>query len=115
MKKVNLLISLLVYSSAVLLAQGLYSPNINIPVTVNGSALQNPWVGGFNAPIFSQVDMNGDGIKDLFVFEKDGINNRITTYINDGTPGQVAYRFAPEYRSRFPKGLHDWVLLKDFN
>ena len=115
MKKVLLLISLLVYNSAVLLAQGLYSPNINIPVTVNGSALQNPWVGGFNAPIFSQVDMNGDGIKDLFVFEKDGINNRITTYINDGTPGQVAYRFAPEYRSRFPKGLHDWVLLKDFN
>lgn len=94
-------------------AQGKYIPATNIPVTVLGTTLKNPWVGGYNAPIFSEIDMNGDGRKDLFVFEKDG--NRISTYINQGTPNTVDYIYAPQYSTKFPKGLHDWVLLKDFN
>ena len=75
--------------------------------------MNNAWAGGLNAPIFSQIDLNGDGKKDLFIFDKDG--SRITTYINNGTPNNIDYHYAPEYRSKFPKGLHDWVLLYDFN
>ncbi|MBL0342374.1 MAG: T9SS type A sorting domain-containing protein [Bacteroidetes bacterium] len=78
-----------------------------------GNALKNPWVGGFNAPVFSEIDLDGDGIRDLFVFDKEG--NRISTYINNGAPNTVDYVFAPEYKKKFPAGLHDWVLLKDFN
>ena len=92
---------------------GEYVPDVDISVTHNGSSIENPWVGGFNAPIFSEIDMNGDGVKDLFVFDREGY--RTTTYINNGSPGQVDYGHAPEYRKKFPAGLHDWVLLRDYN
>ena len=52
--------------------QGQYVPASNVLVKEFGTPLANPWAGGFNAPIFSEIDMNGDGIKDLFVFDKDG-------------------------------------------
>ncbi|HMT28355.1 MAG TPA: FG-GAP-like repeat-containing protein, partial [Bacteroidia bacterium] len=95
------------------IAQGSYISDTTVSVSAFGNQLKNPWVGGFNAPIFSEIDMNGDGVKDLFVFDKEG--NRTTTYINSGTPNVVDYTFAPEYKSKFPGELHDWVLLKDFN
>ncbi|MFN9596377.1 MAG: T9SS type A sorting domain-containing protein [Bacteroidota bacterium] len=114
MHKYWLFLCCLAAATGTLKAQnGEYVPAINIPVTHNGTLLENPWVGGFNAPIFSEIDMNGDGVKDLFVFDRDGF--RISTFINNGTVGQVDYHHAPEYRKRFPSGMHDWVLLKDFN
>ena len=114
MRKYWLFLCCLAAATGTLKAQnGEYVPAINIPVTHNGTLLENPWVGGFNAPIFSEIDMNGDGVKDLFVFDRDGF--RISTFINNGTVGQVDYHHAPEYRKRFPAGMHDWVLLKDFN
>ena len=93
--------------------QGQYIPSSNVLVKEFGTVLVNPWAGGFNAPIFSEIDMNGDGIKDLFVFDKDG--DRISTYINNGTANTVDYVFAPEYKKKFPRSLHDWVLLIDYN
>ncbi|MFM8918248.1 MAG: FG-GAP repeat domain-containing protein, partial [Bacteroidota bacterium] len=114
MRKYWLFLCCLAAAAGTLKAQnGEYVPAINIPVSHNGIPLENPWVGGFNAPIFSEIDLNGDGIKDLFVFDRDGF--RVSTFINNGTVGQVDYHYAPEYRKRFPAGLHDWVLLKDFN
>jgi len=94
-------------------SQGSYIPNVNIPVDILGTTIKNAWAGGLNAPIFSQIDLDGDGRKDLFIFDKDG--NRITTYLNNGTVNTVDYHYAPEYRSLFPEGLHDWVLLLDYN
>ncbi len=98
-----------------------YKQYLNIPVTQYGNLLApvpNAWTGGFNTPVFSQIDLNGDGIKDLFVFEKEGASQyyfRYTTYINHGTANQVDYEYAPEYKDRFPKDLHDWVLLVDYD
>ncbi|MDQ3051962.1 MAG: T9SS type A sorting domain-containing protein [Bacteroidota bacterium] len=94
-------------------AQGTYVPDNSIPVAINGSNLKNPWAGGYNAPMFSQIDLDGDGIKDLFVFDKEG--NRVTTYINNGTPNTVDYVLAPQYKKKFPITMHDWVILKDFD
>lgn len=90
-----------------------YKIATGVPVRIQGNQLKNPWVGGFNAPIFSEVDMNGDGIKDLFVFDREGF--RVSTYINNGTPGQVDYTYAPEYTFRFPNENYDWILLKDYD
>ncbi|MEO5571834.1 MAG: T9SS type A sorting domain-containing protein [Bacteroidia bacterium] len=98
-----------------------YHLNMTIPVTQYGNPLlpvANAWTGGFDSPSFSEIDMNGDGIKDLFVFEKNGTSQfyfRYTTYINHGTPNQVDYEYAPEYKERFPKFLHDWVKLVDYD
>lgn len=69
-----------------------------------------PWAGGMNSVRFSEIDMDLDGKKDLFIFEKNG--NRILPFINmgEGNP----YRYAPEYVRLFPK-LHDWAILTDYN
>ncbi len=111
----KLILAILVWLAAIGISysQGKYVPNLTIPVNILGTSVQNPWAGGLNAPIFSEIDLNGDNRMDLFIFDKDG--DRITTYINNGTPNAVDYHYAPEYRSKFPAGMHDWVLLKDFN
>lgn len=93
-------------------------PYLNIPVTENGRTLNNPWAGGMDTPILQPVDLNGDGIKDLFIFEKGGTSPyffRYVTFINKGTPGKADYIYAPEYIAKFPEFLHDWVLLVDYN
>ncbi|HET6245269.1 MAG: T9SS type A sorting domain-containing protein [Bacteroidetes bacterium] len=86
--------------------------NDSIPVKINSDFIKNPWTGGHNFCQFSEIDLNGDGIKDLFVFDRSG--NKITTYINKGIPGVIDYTNAPEYAGKFP-GLKNWVLLRDYN
>ena len=84
-------------------------------ITVNtdrGESLKFPWTGGMNSCQFGEIDMNQDGIKDLFVFDRNG--NRIMTFINNGTPNTVDYEYSPEYISCFPK-LFDWAILIDYN
>lgn len=84
----------------------------SIPVYFNSQLQRFPWAGGINFAQFSDIDLDLDGRNDLFVFDRTG--NKITTYINRGTAGQVDYDIAPEYVSKFPR-LHDWVLLRDYN
>lgn len=83
-----------------------------ISVIVNSQPLKNPWAGGHNYIQISATDLNFDGIKDLFVFDRSG--DKITTYINGGTPNTVDYRHAPLYESLFPH-IEDWSLLADYN
>lgn len=86
-----------------------FSRNDNLTIlSVNGDTLKNPWSGGFNSVQFSEIDLNLDGIKDLFVFDRTG--NRISTFINAGQANQITYTHDPSYIQNFPKGLHDWVL-----
>lgn len=86
---------------------------LNITVSdSNGSPFKFGWAGGLNSCQFSEIDLNGDGIKDLFVFDRNG--NRVLTFINNGTPNTVDYTYAPEYQDRFP-AMTDWALLRDYN
>jgi hypothetical protein len=90
-----------------------FSRNQNIVVkdsTLN--TLANPWGGGINACQFSQIDLNFDGIKDIFIFDRSAM--KILPFINNGAPNTFSYTFAPEYSEKFPK-LHDWVILTDYN
>ena len=90
-----------------------YTRTDTIPVKVNGNWLKNPWVGGHNYCQFSDIDLNFDGIKDLFVFDRSG--HKVTTYINNGTPNTVDYvDSTSKYAPKFPH-LEDWVLLRDYN
>ncbi len=58
--------------------------------------------------------MNGDGLKDLYMYDK--TNDRVSTFLNDGSAGIHAYHYAPEYISRFPKVLADsWGMCYDYN
>ncbi|MFA5781224.1 MAG: T9SS type A sorting domain-containing protein [Bacteroidales bacterium] len=74
--------------------------------------LKNPWGGGLNSCQFSEIDLNQDGIKDLFVFDRS--SSKILTFINNGAPNTIDYTFTPEYISKFPP-IHDWAQLVDYN
>ena len=79
------------------------------PLILNNDTLDHAWAGGFNAPQFSKIDLNFDGVKDLYVFER-GWDATIKTFVwNDG-----AYEFAPEYADQLPF-TRNWAILKDYN
>ena len=71
-----------------------------ISVFEMGSELENPWVGGINSAQISTIELNGDGLADLFIFDR--TDDAIMTYINNGSSGVPSYTHAPEYESIFP-------------
>jgi hypothetical protein len=90
-----------------------YSRIDTIQVKANGKWLKNPWVGGHNYIQLSDIDMNFDGKKDLFVFDR--TSHKVTTYINKGTPNTVDYLDSTlKYAKNFPH-LEDWAILRDYN
>lgn len=68
--------------------------------------------GGVNAPQFNAIDLNGDDILDLLIFDRHG--DKLLTFINKGGAGIVDYYYAPEYEDLFPL-LLNWVALRDFD
>jgi len=108
--RVLLITGILAFFALDLSAQQL--PLLPLDFTVNNRLLKNPLTGGINTPQVSSVDLNNDGMDDLFVFDRSG--NVSITYLNDGLPNQVSYTLAPQYSENFPD-LIDWVLLRDFN
>ncbi len=90
-----------------------YWPRIApINVQENGANLAYPLGGGMNNPQFSPIDVNNDGLDDLFIFDRS--NGHVNIFTNDGIVGQIAYTHAPDYASAFPL-MSDWALLKDYN
>jgi len=81
-----------------------------------GEAMNNPWTGGLTAPQFSAGDLDGDGVQDLFVFDRSG--HRILPF--QGCPSAVpespmTYLYRPDWRNAFPEGIQNWALLRDAN
>lgn len=92
-------------------AQNIYETT-NLAVDQNGTNLGYAFAGGFNQPQYSNVDLNNDGIDDLFVFDSD--QDVISTFISNGTANQIDYEYAPQYELNFPQ-MESWALLRDFN
>jgi hypothetical protein len=88
-------------------------PYDSVEIHMNDIPLSNPWAGGLNCPQFSEIDLNGDGIKDLVAFERD-FYGAIKTYINLGTENVVNYVHDPQYQVYFPL-MRNWMLLRDYN
>tara|TARA_B110000444_G_scaffold225317_1_gene229101 strand:+ start:561 stop:2726 length:2166 start_codon:yes stop_codon:yes gene_type:complete len=84
----------------------------NLSVTKQGINIINPWAGGLNVPQMSPIDLNGDQLLDLVIFDKNG--DQINSFINHGTEGIVDYHYAPKYNIKFPE-IEDWILLRDYN
>lgn len=93
-------------------AQPYFQWNDSILVKIDGNTISNPWAGGLNFVQASNIDLNLDGIKDLFIFDRTG--NKIRTFIHSGTANTLDFKYAPQFENEFPK-LHDWVLLADYN
>jgi hypothetical protein len=76
--------------------------------------LVNPYTGGLNNPTFYKIDLNGDGVQDLFVFERDVNENQFLNFTASGKKS-VQYHFTPKYESAFPNDMLSWVGLTDYN
>ncbi|RAK68283.1 T9SS type A sorting domain-containing protein [Hymenobacter edaphi] len=89
-----------------------YRPRL-APVLAAGDTLRQAWVGGFDSPQYSNIDLNGDGKLDLFVFER--MSGRVLTFLNAGTGTGKRWLYAPDYETVFPANLANWALLRDYN
>lgn len=78
----------------------------------NDAALSSPWAGGLNACQFGRLDVDGDGKKDLLVFDRHG--NRLSCFLNQGDVGEIRFVLDNSYVSHFPR-LTDWVVFADYD
>lgn len=111
-KKISLLLFVAVISTG-LNAQFGFERNTDIDVVKLGDTQVFPWAGGMDYCQFSNIDLNFDGVEDLFVFDR--TCNKIMTFIQNGGPGEIDFTYAPEYESEFPEGLSNWTLLVDYD
>lgn len=96
------------------MAQIALSFDPSVPLIRNGSPLPMGWGGGMNCPQVSDIDLNGDGHKDLFIFDKSGA--KALTFLNNGIPGQVGYTLTHAYDNVDPlPRLQEWVVLRDYD
>ena len=85
---------------------------LDVDWEVGGVISPNALAGGLNAPQLSEVDLNNDGLMDLYIFDRAGDVH--ITFLNNGSTNGNAYEFAPEYAAGFPS-VTDFVLLRDFD
>ena len=88
-------------------------PVLGIHVNQNGTALAQPWIGGLNNPIFSPIDLNQDGLMDMFIFDKAA--GKSMAFVNTGSHGVVSFTYAPQYDNMFPRELRYWAIMRDYN
>jgi len=94
------------------LAQLTFEWSNEIPVIKNGEPLNNSWSGGINAAQVSALDVNLDGLDDIFVFDRSG--NKIMIFLNNGSNDPNTFEYTFEYNHLFPF-VRNWVLLRDYN
>jgi hypothetical protein len=87
-----------------------------ITVIENTVALKSGFAGGLNSCMFSQIDLDQDGKKDLVTFDR--INSyafgKIKCFLNKGSAGETKYIYDPKYESKFP-AVEQWALFYDYN
>lgn len=112
MKKLSLLLAVL-SASVCLLAQSpkYFLDNSLVFNSASNATIPYPFVGGFIAPQFSNIDLNNDGKKDLFVFDRSG--NKVLTFLHPNGQGSN-WIYSADYEFAFPK-MHSWALLADYN
>lgn len=93
--------------------QGQDYSSFDCPVIQDGKTLKYAFTGGFNAPQFSNADLNQDGIMDLFVFDRAGHVPLTFEYSGDGL--SEGYSFTRKYRSSLPDSLISWAKMRDYN
>ena len=86
------------------------APKVIKPGTVSDTLL-NPFAGGLNNPQFSNIDWNGDGKQDLFVFDKEAL--RPIAYVFNPTTGKFVH--APQFEGGFKNYFSGWAAMRDYN
>lgn len=84
---------------------------LDVHISISGNDISYGFNGGTNNPQFHRVDLNDDGILDLYYFDK--IGNVSMTYLYDNSGG-MNYDYAPSYGHRFPE-MERFALLRDYD
>ncbi|MBX2961636.1 MAG: T9SS type A sorting domain-containing protein [Cyclobacteriaceae bacterium] len=103
------LITVLILTTHIALAQFTYTFHHQVPVIIDNDTLQMPWAGGLNTAQFNTIDLNGDGIDDLALFDR--MANRVITFLNV----ENFWQYAPEYEVFFPEETAGFMLLRDYD
>lgn len=77
----------------------------------DGPEFASGFAGGMNSCQYGATDLNGDGLKDLVVFDRAG--NRLLPFLKKSS-GISGYIYAPYYARFFPEMEH-WMQLIDYN
>lgn len=112
MMKTSFYLLSLILSTAVFGQFG-FERSLTVPYIKAGETQAYAWAGGMDYCQFSNIDLNFDGVLDLFVFDR--TCNKTMTFLQMGATGEVNFVYAPEYENDFPEDLHDWALLVDYN
>lgn len=104
---------LFLFAPVLIFAQPKAFPVTTIPVLRNGNPIPNAWAGGFNNPVFSLINIPGDSLQDLFIYDKAGWKGLV--YRNTGSRGHISFTYAPEYELMFPTTLRDWAVMRDYD
>lgn len=84
----------------------------NIPVIHDNNTLTNAWAGGINAGQISTIDVNQDGLEDVFIFDRSA--RKVMVFLNNGSDDPNTFEYSYEYSNSFPF-LRNWALLRDYN
>jgi hypothetical protein len=104
---------LIFLSSSAADAQFQFTYNDSISVSKFGASLALPWAGGLNYVQASELDIDYDGDKDLFVFDRS--NNQIRVFRHDVQGSNHYYSFLADSRNLFPPDLRYRVAMVDYN
>lgn len=89
-----------------------FTETTDVEVLNNGFLYSNAWVGGLNYSHFNTIDLDGDGIEDLVVYDRTG--NRNIPFLKVPSGASFEYKYAPQYKGIFPES-DSWILFRDFN
>lgn len=91
------------------LSQFSFERIFDVKVMKNDKVLSRAWEGGLNYPIFSNGDIDGNGISDIIAFDKSG--QRLIGFLNENL------LFTPlNFNEDFIYGYdHKWMLFNDYN
>ncbi len=70
-------------------------------VVVGTDTLRQAWAGGLNSASYSKIDLNGDGVEDLYVHDQTA--QRHLTFVATNGPTGWYWRYEPAYESAFPR------------
>ena len=79
-------------------------------VNVNGTTLTDAWGGAWNNPQFSSIDIDRDGLEDIYVYDRSSHKSIALMWIDSISD----YRYDSFYDSLFPS-IHDFGLMHDFD
>ena len=109
----NTIIIAVLFNVSFVNSQFQFNYNDSINVKYLGVNMDMPWAGGLNFSQFSEIDVDFDGDKDLFVFDRSA--NQIRVFVQEDLMGNKFYVFNPYASDKFPSGLRYRSTLIDYN